>query len=159
MSIEIGNKAPAFTAETDGDGKLSLTDFKGKWIVLYFYPKDNTSGCTKEACEFRDNMERITSSGAVVLGVSPDNVKSHNNFKEKFDLNFNLLADPEKEICNLYGVIGEKSLYGKKYLGVIRSTFIIDEKGIIAFKWTNVKVEGHVDEVINKLSELKKIND
>ncbi len=156
MALEIGQKAPLFSAEIDGGNKISLSDYLGKWIVLYFYPKDNTSGCTKEACEFRDNMERITSADAVVLGVSPDNVKSHNGFIDKFSLNFNLIADPEKTICNLYEVMGEKSLYGKKYFGVIRSTFIIDPKGEIQDIFSNVKVDGHVDKVISKLIELKK---
>jgi peroxiredoxin Q/BCP len=156
MALEIGTKAPEFTAETDGDGKISLSDLKGKWVVLYFYPKDNTSGCTKEACGFRDNMERITSAGAEVIGVSPDSVKSHNNFKEKHELNFRLIADPEKEICNLYDIIGEKKMYGKSYLGVIRTTYIINPEGEIAEAWSKVKVAGHVDKVIEKLEELQK---
>jgi peroxiredoxin Q/BCP len=155
MIIEIGAKAPEFTADLDGNNKISTVNLLGKWIVLYFYPKDNTSGCTKEACEFRNNMERITSTGALVLGVSPDNIKSHDNFKTKFELNFNLIADPDKLICNIFGVIGEKSMFGKKYLGVIRSTFIISPEGIIKFIWKNVKVDGHVDEVITKLIEIK----
>lgn len=155
MSIEIGKAAPFFSADTNGAGKISLSDLKGKWVVLYFYPKDNTSGCTKEACDFRDNMERITSSGAVVLGVSPDSVKSHDGFISKYELNFSLLADPEKEICNAYEVMGEKSLYGRKYMGVIRSTFLIDEKGIVRHIYSNVKVDGHVDDVINKINELR----
>ena len=153
--IETGKDAPDFVAENDNGVKIKLSDFKGKWVVLYFYPKDNTSGCTKEACDFRDNMERITSADAVVLGVSPDSVKSHGGFKSKYSLNFSLIADPEKEICNLYGVMGEKSLYGKKYMGVIRSTFIIDPKGKIKHVFSPVKVDGHVDEVINFLDELK----
>ncbi|MBX3043394.1 MAG: thioredoxin-dependent thiol peroxidase [Candidatus Kapabacteria bacterium] len=155
MALEIGVIAPEFTAETDGGRKISLSDFKGKWVVLYFYPKDNTSGCTKQACSFRDNMERITSLDAVVLGVSPDKVKSHDNFKEKFNLNFVLIADPEKDICNSYDIMGEKSMYGKKYLGVVRSTYIISPEGIIAEVFSNVKVDGHVDAVIAKLQELK----
>jgi peroxiredoxin Q/BCP len=155
MAIEIGTKAPEFTAVIDGNTTISTTDLYGKWLVLYFYPKDNTSGCTKEACNFRDNMERITSSGAIVLGISPDNVKSHDNFKAKFELNYNLIADPDKSICNLFEVIGEKSMYGKKYLGVIRSTFIISPEGIVKYLWKNVKVDGHVDVVITKLNEFK----
>lgn len=156
MALETGVKAPEFTAETDGGGKISLSDLKGKWVVLYFYPKDNTSGCTKEACGFRDNMERITSAGAEVIGVSPDSVKSHNNFKEKHELNFRLIADTEKGICNLYDIMGEKKMYGKTYIGVIRTTYIINPEGEIAEAWSNVKVAGHVDKVIEKLEELQK---
>lgn len=155
MALEIGAVAPEFTAQIDGGNSLSLTDYKGKWVVLYFYPKDDTSGCTKEACAFRDNMERITSLDSVVLGVSPDKVNSHDKFKDKYNLNFNLIADPEKTICNSYDIMGEKSMYGKKYMGVIRTTYIISPDGSIAFVYSNVKVDGHVDAVISKLSELK----
>ena len=155
MALEIGAKAPEFIADIDGNNKINTAELLGKWLVLYFYPKDNTSGCTKEACEFRDNMERITSTGAIVLGISPDSVKSHDNFKSKFELNFNLVADPDKSICNLFEVIGEKSMFGKKYLGVIRSTFIISPEGIISYIWKNVKIDGHVDTVITKLIEIK----
>lgn len=114
MALNKSSLAPVFIAETDEGSQISLSDFSGKWIVLYFYPKDNTPGCTQEACDFRDNMERITSVGAVVLGVSPDSAKSHAGFKTKQNLNFSLIADPDKAICNLYDVIGEKSMYGKK---------------------------------------------
>jgi peroxiredoxin Q/BCP len=156
MALNVGDKAPNFTGAIDENNNLSLKDLKGKWFVLYFYPKDNTSGCTKEACSFRDNMEEITKSGVEVIGVSPDSVKSHNNFKTKFNLNFHLIADPDKTICNAYDIMGEKSMYGKKYLGVIRTTYIIDAKGIIRKVFSNVKVDGHVDEVINAIKELKK---
>lgn len=155
MALEIGIQSPDFTVETDGGSSIKLSDYTGKWIVLYFYPKDNTSGCTKEACAFRDNMERITSLGAVVLGVSPDKVNSHDKFKEKFNLNFSLLADPDKTLCNLYDVMGEKSMYGKKYMGVVRTTYIISDDGKIADVFSNVKVDGHVDEVISKLQKIK----
>lgn len=154
--IEVGMKAPLFDSKIEGNVDFQLNDQIGNWIVLYFYPKDDTSGCTKEACEFRDNMERISVNGAMVFGISPDNVKSHDKFKEKYNLNFSLIADSEKEICNLYGVMGEKKMYGKTYMGVIRSTFLINPDGEIAFVWKNVKVDGHVDEVISKLEELKK---
>ena len=156
MALDIGLVAPGFDSQNDLGEPVNLEQFKGNWIVLYFYPKDNTSGCTKEACGFRDNYARITSIGAVVLGVSPDGVKSHEKFKTKFDLNFALIADPEKKICDLYNVMGEKSMYGKKYMGVIRSTYIIDPEGIIRFVFSNVKVDGHIDDVINKIIELKK---
>ena len=155
MSLAAGTKAPDFKAPIEGGGEISFKDFKGKWLVLYFYPKDNTSGCTAEACSFRDSMGRLASLGAAVVGVSPDSVKSHDNFKEKFQLNFNLVSDPDKKICTDYDIIGEKSLYGKKYIGIIRSTYIIDGKGIIRYVFSNVKVDGHTDEVMAKLRELQ----
>lgn len=155
MALNTGKKAPDFTAKDEEGNDIKLTTYKGKWIVLYFYPKDNTSGCTKEACDFRDNMARITKTGAAVLGVSPDSVKSHSGFKLKFELNFTLISDTDKTICNKYDVMGEKSLYGRKYIGVIRTTYIIDDKGIIRYVDPKVSVEGHVDDIINKLKELK----
>jgi thioredoxin-dependent peroxiredoxin len=154
MNIEIGSPAPELKAQTEDGLEFNLSDSFGKWIVLYFYPKDNTSGCTQEACSFRDNMEEITILGAVVIGVSPDSIKSHGNFKNKYNLNFQLISDTNKEICNKYGAIGEKSMYGRKYLGVIRSTFIINPEGKISFIYRNVKVNGHVEDVINKIKEL-----
>jgi thioredoxin-dependent peroxiredoxin len=155
MKLNIGTKAPEFTAILDGGNTLSLSELKGKWVVLYFYPKDDTSGCTKEACEFRDNMERITALGAEVIGVSPDAVKSHDKFRDKYNLNFHLVSDTEKTICMDYGVWVEKSMYGKKYMGVERSTFILDSEGVIRHIFSKVKVDGHVDEVISTIIELK----
>lgn len=155
MKLNIGTKAPEFTAPLDGGKTISLSELKGKWVVLYFYPKDDTSGCTKEACEFRDNMERITALGAEVIGVSPDAVKSHDKFREKYNLNFHLVSDTEKIICQDYGVWVEKSMYGKKYMGVERSTFILDSEGVIRHIFSKVKVDGHVDEVIATIKELK----
>lgn len=155
MALEVGSKAPEFTAKIDGDKDIAISDYRGKWLVLYFYPKDNTSGCTKEACAFRDNMEAISEVGANVLGVSPDSVKSHDRFKAKYELNFNLIADPEKDICELYSIIGEKKMYGKTYMGVIRTTFLISPEGEIKYVWNNVRVNGHVDKVIEKLGELR----
>lgn len=155
MALEKGKRAPAFTGEIQDGTKISLKDFKGKWVVLYFYPKDNTSGCTAEACDFRDNMERITSMDAVVIGVSPDSAKSHTNFIDKHNLNFNLIADKEKIILNKYDAMGEKKMYGRTYLGVIRSTYIIDPNGKIKYVFSPVKVKGHVDAVIEKLEELQ----
>jgi peroxiredoxin Q/BCP len=134
--------------------RFSIYSLLGKWVVLYFYPKDNTPGCTNEACNFRDNMERITSLGVDVIGVSPDSPKSHQGFINKYNLNFKLISDENKEICELYGVLGEKTMFGKKVFGVVRSTFIIDDKGIIKYIFPKVKVDGHVEEVINKLKEL-----
>ncbi len=155
MSLGIGTKAPDFSAEINGGSQIELKELLGKWLVLYFYPKDSTPGCTTEACDFRDNMERITSAGATVVGVSPDSVKSHDNFIAKKELNFTLIADPEKGICNLYDIIGEKKMYGKTYMGVIRTTYIINPEGEIAYVFEKVKVKGHVDQVIEKIEELK----
>lgn len=154
MQLEPGSQAPDFTAPTDGGATLSLHDLRGKKVVLYFYPKDNTSGCTKQACDFRDNMERITQADAVVVGVSPDSVKSHDKFKVGHNLNFHLVADTEKEICTAYGVWVEKSMYGRKYMGVERSTFVIDEQGTISHVFRKVKVPGHVDKVLGVLQQM-----
>ena len=132
---------------------FSLDDFKGKRIVLYFYPKDNTSGCTQEACNFRDNINRITSY-AEVIGVSPDSIKSHLSFRDKQDLNFILLSDDEHKLAEAFNVWKEKSMYGKKYMGIERSTFVISPDGKIEKEWRKVKVNGHVDEVINYLTTL-----
>ncbi|MBI5324849.1 MAG: peroxiredoxin [Ignavibacteriae bacterium] len=155
MALNIKIKAPDFKALTDEGIEFKLSSLKGKWVVLYFYPKDNTSGCTVEACDFRDNMARITKAGAVVIGVSPDSVKSHDGFKSKFNLNFALVSDTDKEICKSYDVMGEKSLYGRKFVGVIRTTYIIDPQGIIGYVDPKVSVNGHVDAILNKLKELK----
>lgn len=154
MSLNVGTVAPNFKSFIDGGGEINLNDYKGKKVVLYFYPKDDTSGCTKQACGFKDNMERITSTGAVVLGVSPDSVNSHNKFKDKYNLNFNLISDETKEIATNYGVWVEKSMYGKKYMGVERTTFIIDEKGEIAKIYNKVKVDGHIEKVIEDLNNI-----
>lgn len=132
--------------------EFNLDDFKGQRIVLYFYPKDNTSGCTQEACDFRDNLNRITKF-ATVIGVSPDSVKSHKGFKEKQSLNFILLSDPEHVLSEKFGVWKEKSMYGRKYMGIERSTFVLDMKGNIEKEWRKVKVKGHVDEVIEYLTK------
>ncbi len=137
--------------DTQGvEKEYSLAEFKGKEVLLYFYPKDNTSGCTQEACDFRDNYNRLTSH-ATVIGVSPDSIKSHKNFQEKHGLNFILLSDPEHKLSEAFGVWGEKSMYGKKYFGIIRSTFILEKTGKIKKEWRKVKVKGHVDEVLEYL--------
>ena len=130
-----------------------LNDFKGQKVILYFYPKDNTSGCTQEACDFRDNINRLTSY-ATVIGVSPDSIKSHKSFKEKQSLNFILLSDPEHKLAEEFEVWKEKSMYGRKYMGIERSTFILDKNGKIEKEWRKVKVKGHVDEVIEYLSAI-----
>ncbi len=130
--------------------EYKLSDFSGKKFVLYFYPKDNTQGCTQEACDFRDNLNRI-SKYALIIGISPDSIKSHIKFIEKQNLNFLLLSDPEHKLAEKFNVWVEKSMYGRKYMGIERSTFIINEKGEIEHEWRKVKVKGHVDEVINYL--------
>ena len=138
--------------DINGEEKeYSLNDFRGKRLVLYFYPKDNTSGCTQEACDFRDNINRITSK-AVVVGVSPDSIKSHKKFKENQELNFILLSDSEHKLAEAFGVWKEKSMYGRKYMGIERSTFVISPEGSIEKEWRKVKVKGHVDEVLEYLS-------
>jgi len=145
--IEENKKAPQFTLPDQTGKKISLKDFKGKKVVLYFYPKDNTPGCTKEACDFRDSIEDFKKIKAVVLGVSPDSIESHKKFAEKYDLPFPLLSDPEKKVLNKYGVWKEKSMYGRKYMGVERTTVVIDENGKIMKIFPKVKVKGHVDQV------------
>ena len=140
--------------DTKGNEKeISLNDFKGQRVILYFYPKDNTSGCTQEACDFRDNINRLTNY-ATVIGVSPDSIKSHKSFKEKQSLNFILLSDPEHKLAEDFEVWKEKSMYGRKYMGIERSTFIIDKNGKIEKEWRKVKVKGHVDEVIEYLKAI-----
>ena len=145
--LKPGTKAPAFSLSADNGDTLSLKDFKGKKLVIYFYPKDDTPGCTAESCGFRDNLKDFDKLGAAVIGVSKDSVKSHVKFKEKYDLNFPLLSDENGDMCTAYGVWVEKSMYGKKYMGIERSTFIIDENGKIEAIWRKVSVTGHVDEV------------
>ncbi|MCX7797343.1 MAG: thioredoxin-dependent thiol peroxidase [Melioribacter sp.] len=151
---EEGKKAPNFTLKDQDGKKVSLKDFLGQKIVLYFYPKDMTSGCTKEACDFRDNFPNFEKINVVVIGVSPDSVDSHKKFKEKYNLPFILLSDEKKEVIQKYGVWKEKSLYGKKYMGVERTTFIIDENGKILKKFPKVKVDGHVEEVLEVLEAI-----
>lgn len=151
LKLQEGDKAPAFTVETSGGGKISLADYKGKNVILYFYPKDDTPGCTKEACAFRDGFADFKKKGAVVLGVSPDSVKSHDKFVEKFKLPFTLLADVDKKIVEAYGVWGEKSFMGRKYLGVYRVTFLIGPDGKIKKIWPQVKPEEHAAEVLAEL--------
>ena len=150
--LSIGDLAPDFTL-SDADGNpVSLSDFKGQKVVLYFYPKDDTPGCTKEACGFRDAQDDYMEANAVVIGVSPDSEKSHQRFRDKYDLPFLLLADPERQAIEGYDVWKEKNMYGKKYMGVERSTFIIDEDGILLEILRKVKVDGHVQSVLASLS-------
>jgi peroxiredoxin Q/BCP len=151
---DVGKKAPAFTLP-DQDGKpVTLADFKGKPVVLYFYPKDDTPGCTQEACDFRDASAALKKAGAVVLGVSPDDSKRHTKFAAKFKLPFSLLADTEHAVALAYGAWAEKSMYGRKYMGIVRSTFLIGKDGVLAQVWPKVKVKGHVEEVRKALALL-----
>jgi thioredoxin-dependent peroxiredoxin len=154
MALTTGKKAPAFKADTDSGEVLQLKDLKGAWVVLYFYPKDDTSSCTAEACDFRDSMKTLSKLGCRVVGVSPDTVKKHQNFINKYDLNFSLLSDPDKTMCEKYDVWKEKSMYGRKYMGVVRTTYIIDPSGVIKKTFESVKVKGHVQSVIESLKEL-----
>ena len=152
--IEVGKKAPAITL-FDGDGnKRTLKEFLGKKVVLYFYPKDNTSGCTTESCDFRDAFPRFKKDNAVIIGLSPDSVASHKKFAEKFELPFILLSDEDKKVLEKYGVWQEKSMYGRKYMGVVRTTVLVDENGIIRKIYPKVKVKGHVDEVAKDMKEI-----
>lgn len=146
--LEEGQIAPAFTLNNQAGKAVSLADFKGKKVVLYFYPKDDTPGCTKEACNLRDNHAALSEKGVVILGVSIDPEKSHSKFSEKYDLNFDLLSDIDKTVVNLYGVWGEKSLYGRKYMGTNRWSFLINEKGVIDKIYKKVKVSEHAEEII-----------
>ena len=149
--LKIGEKAPLFVLPT-GDGRmLALKDLRGKKIVLYFYPKDNTSGCTKEACSFQENLSLLKKKGAIVIGVSADSAASHQTFAAKFDLSFPLLADEKKEVLKAYGVWKEKSMYGRKYMGIERTTVLIDKEGKIARVFSKVKVDGHTEEVLAAL--------
>lgn len=149
--LKEGSKAPAFTLPNQDGKKISLKNFLGKQVVLYFYPKDMTSGCTKEACDFRDHINLFHNKDVVVLGVSPDSVQSHKKFQEKYGLPFDLLSDESKKVLEKYGVWKEKSMYGKKYFGVERTTFIIDKKGKIKKIFPRVKVNGHIKEVLQAL--------
>ncbi len=154
MSIEIGKLAPDFSLPADGGGVITLSALKGHPIVLYFYPKDSTSGCTKEACDFRDAQPDFSSLKAQVIGVSRDSVKSHDSFKAKQSLNFPLVSDVEGKLCEAYGAWVEKSMYGRKYMGIERSTFLIDSTGVVRAVWRKVKVPGHVAEVFQQLKNL-----
>ena len=148
MSLKTGDAAPDFTLPTDGGGTVTLSKLRGRKVILYFYPKDDTSGCTKEACGFRDALPDFSKATATVIGVSRDSVASHDKFKKKYELPFTLAADEDGKVCEAYGVWVEKSMYGRKYMGIERTTLLIDEKGIIRGLWPKVKVTGHVEEVL-----------
>jgi len=151
--LKEGQKAPAFTLPSTA-GDVKLADYRGQTVVLYFYPKDDTPGCTREACAFQDSLARLKKAGAVVLGVSPDPITSHEKFKAKYKLRFPLLADTDKAVARRYGAFGEKLLYGKKVTGMIRSTFVIDGDGVVRKVFPKVRVDGHVERVLEALREL-----
>ena len=154
LKVNEGDTAPDFTAPTNGGGEVSLSQFRGQAVVLYFYPKDNTPGCNKEACGFRDAHDEIMARGAVVLGVSADSAARHDKFIDKFGLPFTLIADEDKSICETYGVWGNKSFMGRTFLGINRRTFLIDADGVIRKIWPKVKVAVHAAEVLDALDEL-----
>jgi peroxiredoxin Q/BCP len=147
VALTVGSNAPDFRLPSTGGGEVSLSQLRGKKVVLYFYPKDETPGCTREACDFRDSYAPIRSAGAELLGVSKDSIASHDRFRANHSLPFPLLSDPDSSVATAYGAYGEKVLYGRKFLGTIRSTYLIDEQGKIAAIWSPVKVDGHVDKV------------
>ncbi|MDD3323558.1 MAG: thioredoxin-dependent thiol peroxidase [Sulfurospirillaceae bacterium] len=153
--LNIGDKAPLFTLPNQDDVEIGLRDLEGKWIVLYFYPKDNTPGCTKEACGFSESLPKFENLNAVILGVSPDSTAKHRSFIAKQKLDITLLADEKNEVSKEYGVWQMKKNYGKEYMGIVRSTFLINPEGKIAYMWENVKVEDHVQNVAIKLEQLQ----
>jgi len=152
--VAVGKKVPDFTLPATGDQELSLSDFKGKNVVLYFYPKDSTPGCTKEGQAFRDLYSRFQSLGTEILGISRDGVKAHENFKAKQEFPFDLLSDKKEIVCKLFDVIKEKNMYGRKVMGIERSTFLIDGEGVLRQEWRQVKVDGHAQEVLDELERL-----
>lgn len=154
MTIEAGTPAPDFRMPTDGGGSIGLKDFRGRKVILYFYPKDDTSGCTKEACGFRDLMPDFTGTDAVVIGVSRDGIASHDRFKAKYGLPFTLASDEDGTVCESYGTWVEKNMYGRKYMGIERATFLIDGEGVVRGVWRKVKVPGHVEAVLEAAKAL-----
>lgn len=152
MPLNIGDHAPDFTLPSDTNQPISLKDFRGKKVILYFYPKDNTPGCTKEACDFRDATPHFSAKNAQIIGISKDSANKHAQFKDKYDLPFTLLADENGDVCEAYGVLNKKSLFGNTFLGIERSTFLIDENGIIQGVWRKVKVKDHIERVLHELN-------
>jgi thioredoxin-dependent peroxiredoxin len=156
LNVNMNDKAPEFTLPDQNGKEVSLKDFRGKYVVLYFYPRADTPGCTVEACEFRDSYRKIQNTGAVILGVSPDQPKAQKKFEEKYSLPFTLLGDADKKVGNAFGVIQEKNMYGKKVMGVVRTTFIIGPDGMVKHIFQKVKPEGHAEEVLAYLKEAQK---
>ena len=154
MSVKVGDPAPDFTMAADGGRTVKLSGLKGRKVVLYFYPKDDTPGCTKEACGFRDALPDFSSIDAEIIGVSKDSVAKHDKFKAKYDLPFTLAADEDGSVCEAYGTWVEKSMYGRKYMGIDRATFLIDEAGVLRAEWRKVKVPGHVEAVLEAAQSL-----
>lgn len=149
MTVAIGKKAPDFTLPRDGGGTIKLSDFQGHKVVLYFYPKDDTSGCTLQACTFNENLNGFNKLDARIIGISKDSVKKHDKFKEKYGLTFPLVSDEDGTVCEAYGTWVQKSMYGRKYMGIERTTFLIDEHGKIAHIWNKVKIPGHIEDVMS----------
>lgn len=156
MTVEVNKKVPAFNLPATGEQKIRLSSLKGKNVILYFYPKDNTPGCTQEGQDFRDNIAKFKRQNCIILGVSRDSLKTHENFKTKHKFPFDLISDTEEDLCKLFDVIKLKNLYGKKHLGIERSTFLINDKGVLKQEWRKVKVKGHVDEVLTAVKALNK---
>jgi peroxiredoxin Q/BCP len=154
MSLTIGDKAPDFTIATDGGGTFSLLEMRGHNVIIYFYPKDDTPGCTKEACEFRDSLPDFSNSSSKIIGISKDTVAKHDKFKSKYELPFTLGADLEGDVCEIYGTWVEKSMYGRQYMGIERATFLVDKEGVLQGIWRKVKVKGHVEEVLGAVQNL-----
>ena len=150
----VGNSIPDFEADATGDSPFKLSDYQGKKIIIYFYPRDNTPGCTQEGKDFRDNIEQFNTLNTVIFGISRDSVKVHQGFKAKQEFPFDLLSDKEEKLCQLFGVIKMKNMYGKQVRGIERSTFLIDEQGVLIYQWRKVKVKVHIEEVLQKLTEL-----
>jgi len=154
MALKVGDKAPDFTLATDGGGKVKLSDLRGKTVVVYFYPRDDTPGCTKEACGFNDALAQFRKLNAEIIGISKDSEASHDKFKTKYGLKFHLGSDPEGKVIEKYGAWVEKSMYGRTYMGIDRSTILVDGKGVVRNIWRKVKVPGHVDEVMAAVKAL-----
>ena len=154
MPLDVGDNAPEFTIATDGGGSFSLSEMKGHNVIIYFYPKDDTPGCTKEACGFRDMLPDFSDSSAKIIGISKDTVAKHDKFKSKYELPFLLGADLEGIVCEAYGTWVEKSMYGRQYMGIERATFLVDKKSVIQGIWRKVKVKGHVEEVLSAVQDL-----
>ncbi|MCD6039055.1 MAG: bcp [Gammaproteobacteria bacterium] len=152
MALKVGDQAPDFILVSDQHEEIALKKFRGKKVILYFYPKDDTPGCTREACDFHDNLEKFNKKNTEIIGVSKDSIEKHQKFKQKYHLSFTLLADEKGEVCESYGVINKKSLFGRSFLGIERSTFLIDEEGVICAIWRKVKVNGHSQQVLNELN-------